>query len=122
MIICEEQIYISYLDSSASEMISKSLSTTRVGEVMEHFHHHLKKCMMAESCGEDQLGSEVGKSIFEPGSRMCLQTEETEDHWVRDETSATWTRVIVVPRKIPYHPEEGMGGPFQDRLRPGVTS
>ena len=30
MIICEEQIDISFLDNSASEMISKSLSNTRV--------------------------------------------------------------------------------------------
>ena len=53
---------------------------------------------------------------------MGLQPEETKDRWTRDETSATWTRVIVVPRKIPYHPEEGLGGPFQDRSRPRVAS
>ena len=34
MIICEEQVDISFLDSSAGEMISKSLSKTRVGAVI----------------------------------------------------------------------------------------
>ena len=53
---------------------------------------------------------------------MGLQPEETEDHWVRDETSATWTRVIVGPRKLPYHPEEDLGGPFQDQPKPSVAS
>ena len=57
MIICEEQIDISFLDSAVGEMISKSLSNTRVGEVREHFHHHLAKCTMAEFCEEDQSDS-----------------------------------------------------------------
>ena len=54
---------------------------------------------------------------------MGLQAEVTEYHWMRDEKSATWTRVIVVPRKFPYHPEEeGPGGPLRDRLGPRLTS
>ena len=101
MISCEEQTDISFLESSAAEAISKSLSNTEIAEVREHFTHHLQRCMMAELCGDV-----IGESIFESGSQMGLQPEETEDHWIRDETSATWTRVIVVPRKFPYHPEE----------------
>ena len=54
---------------------------------------------------------------------MGLQPEESGDHWMRDETSATWTRGIVVPRKSPYHPEEeGLSGPLRDQLRPRVIS
>ena len=49
--------------------------------------------MMVELCEEGQSDSEFGESIFEPGSRMGLQPEETEDYWIRDEPSATWTRV-----------------------------
>ena len=54
---------------------------------------------------------------------MVLQAEVTEDHWLRDETSATWTRLIVAPRKFPYHPEEeGPGGPLLDRPGPRLAS
>ena len=41
---------------------------------------------------------------------------------MRDETIATWTRVIVVPRKIHYHLEEGLGGPLLDRPQTRVAS
>ena len=109
IIICEEQMDISFMESPEVEAIAKSLCSTEVGEVREHFTHHLKRCMFAELCGDV-----VGESIFESGSQMGLQLEETEDHWMRGETSATWTRVIVVPRKSPYHPEEeGLSGPLR---------
>ena len=52
----------------------------------------------------------VGASIFDYGSPMGLIPGELEDHWVRDLTTATWTRSIVVPRRDFYHPSEGEGG------------
>ena len=108
MIICEEQMDISFMESPEVEVIAKSLSSTEVGEAREHFTHHLKRCMMVELCGDV-----IGESIFDSGSQMVLQVEETEDHWMRDETSATWARAIVVPRKFPYHPEESLIGPIR---------
>ena len=54
---------------------------------------------------------------------MGLHAEETEDHWIREETPAPWTRVIVVPRTFPHHPEEeGPGGPLRGRPGPILTS
>ena len=83
------------------------MANTKVGEVREHFHQQLSKCMLAELYEEDPVDADLGESIFEPGSRMGLRFEESEDHWIRDETTATWTRVIVVPRRTLYFPDEG---------------
>ena len=47
-------------------------------------------------------------SIFDHGSRMGLIPGEDEDRWLHDEKTATWTRVIRVPRKTLYHPGEGI--------------
>ena len=87
MIICEEQMDLSFMECPEAEVITKSLANTEVGEIRERFTQHLKRCMMAELCEDDV----TGESIFESGSQMGLQAEVTEDHWLRDETSATWT-------------------------------
>ena len=38
---------------------------------------------------------------------MGLPPEDSEDHLIRDETTATWTRVIVVHMRALYVPDEG---------------
>ena len=76
--------------------------------------------MVAELCEDDPFDSALGESIFEPGSRMGLQLEESEDHWIRDETTATWTRVIVIPRKTPYCFEEVRDG--RGRFRTALST
>ena len=62
---------------------------------------------MAQLCEDEEvLKEDVGESIFEPGSRMGLQSEEPEDYWIHDATAATWTRMVIVPRREYYYPEE----------------
>ena len=107
MITCEDALDTSFLSSEVAPVISGALANTSVGEVREHFHQQLSKCMLAELCEEDPADADLGESIFEPGSRMGLQPEESEAHWVRDETMATWTRLTVVPRSTVYFPDEG---------------
>ena len=98
MITCEDALDISFLSGQAAPIISEALASTRVGEVRERFLQQLSRCMLAELCEDDPVEADLGESIFEPASRMGLQPEESEDHWIRDETTATWTRVIIVPR------------------------
>ena len=38
---------------------------------------------------------------------MGLAGENAKDHWEHDPTAATWTRVVVEPRKDFYNPSEG---------------
>ena len=65
----EEQIDLSFMECPEAEVITKSLASTGVGEVREHFAQHVKRCMMAELCEDDV----TGESIFESGSQMGLQ-------------------------------------------------
>ena len=67
---------------------------------------------MTELCEDDKANADpVGASIFDHDSCMGLGLDETVDHWVRDVPVGTWTRVIMVPRKVMFHPSEGEGGP-----------
>ena len=42
MIICEESVDISFLNSEMVPLISEALSSTRVGEVREHFNSNYR--------------------------------------------------------------------------------
>jgi len=68
-----------------------------------------------------QIEAGAGESIFEHGSKMGLLGEEIKDYWIYDSTAATWTRMIVEPRRDYYHPSEGdescKDGPQLDELR-----
>ena len=57
MILCEEPLDISFLNSEMGRLISKALSSTRVGEVREHFNQQLSRCMVAELCEDDLVDS-----------------------------------------------------------------
>ena len=63
---------------------------------------------------------EVGASIFDHGSRMGIIPEESQDYWVRDLTTATWKRLIVVPRREFYHPSEGSADSSTPMLCPDL--
>ena len=96
-----------------------------VGEVRHFLDRQLGQCLLSELCEdaspEAQLGGssgeELGASIFDYGSQMGLIPDEPENYWVRDLTTATWTRFIVIPRKEFYHPSEGECGPDVSTLR-----
>ena len=49
----------------------------------------------------------MDESIFDYGRKMGLPYVEG-DYWDYDRATATWARVIVVPRKEFYHPNEGL--------------
>ena len=70
---------------------------------------------MAHYCEEEDPAEEdIGESRFEPNILMGLPIEEPEDHWMQDETIATWTRITMAPIwKLDYPGEEsppGVGG------------
>ena len=48
----------------------------------------------------------MDESIFDYGSKMGQLPYVEGDDWEYDRATATWTRVIVVPRKDFYHPSE----------------
>jgi len=121
LITCEEPVDISYLKADCAVDLSDAIACTNVGEVRHVLDRRLSQCMMTELCEEESparvlsrggsLGAELGASIFDYGSPMGIIPDESEDHWDRDLTTATWTRSIVVPRREFYHPSEGEGGP-----------
>ena len=54
---------------------------------------------------------------------MGLQPEESGDHQIHDDSIATWTRIIVIPRKELYYPgEEARGINAPRRGGPSMTS
>ena len=64
----------------------------------------------------------MSESIFDYGSKMSQLPYAEGDYWVHDKTTATWTRVIMVPSKEFYDPSEGlerssMIGPVLSNLR-----
>ena len=77
-------------------------ATLKVGGVRNYLHDRMKECMVARYCE----GEPSGESIFESDSLIRLPLDEREDHWMHDETTATWTRIIAVPRKGFYYPSE----------------
>ena len=61
--------------------------------------------MLLHYCEKDPTEEDRGESISDPDSLMGLPHDECTDHWVHDETIATW-RMIVAPRRGLYCPEE----------------
>ena len=120
MTICEEAIDISYLGTLEAAGLSEAMGSTKVGEVRKELEKKCERLLMSVLCGEDVSGDtrgiqpdraeseDPGGSIFDHGSRMGLIPGEDVDHWLRDEVTATWTRVIRVPRRAMYHPSEGI--------------
>ena len=120
MTICEEAIDISYLGTLEAAGLSEAIGSTKVGELRKELEKKCERLLMSVLCGEDVSGDtrglqsdreeseDPGGSIFDHGSRMGLIPGEDVDHWLRDEVTATWTRVIRVPRRSMYHPSEGI--------------
>ena len=114
---------ISFLDSERARNLSDAIGCSRVGEVRHLLDGRLNQCLMAELCGEDLSsglesigGSEApeddrGASIFDYESQMGVIPEELGDHWIKDSSTASWTRYVVVPRREFCHPSQGEGGP-----------
>ena len=75
-----------------------------------------------DPAGDASPGEDMDESIFDYGSTLGQLPYAERDYWGYDKTAATWTRVIVVPRKEFYHPSEGlersaMSGPALANLR-----
>ena len=110
LITCEESVDISYLDSEQARDLSDAIECTKVGEVRHTLDRCLSQCMMAELCGENISSgllstggaseAELGASIFEYGSQMGVVPDGSGDRWDRDPSTATWTRTIVVARRV----------------------
>ena len=113
LIVCEEPVDISYLGSDYARDLSDATCCTRVGEVRQALGRCVDECLMAELCEDEEAESSdsIGASIFDHESPIGLELDESADRWTRDEASATWTRLIVIPRKSFCHPIEGEGGP-----------
>ena len=86
LITCEEPVDISYLRSDLAADLSDAISCTKVGEVRSALDRCWSQCMMAEICEEESptrvlsrggsLGAELGASIFDYGSPMCIIPDE----------------------------------------------
>ena len=113
MTTCEEEVDVSFLDSSRAADLSDAIACTNVGEVRHTLDRQLKQCMLSELCEDDDGSSndeEVGASIFAYSSPMGLIPDGSGDYSVRDSTTATWTRFITVPRREFHYPNEGERG------------
>ena len=99
MMICEDGVDLSSTENDEAEMVSDAICNTKVGGVLDYLQDRLTECMVAHYCEDEPTEDNSGESIFESDSLMGLPLEEREDHWIHDETIATWTRIIVVPRK-----------------------
>ena len=120
MTTCEGEVDVSFLDSSRAADLSDATACPNVGEARHALDRQLKQRMLSELCEDDDDSSndeEVGASIFDYSSPMGLIPDESGDYWVRDSTTATWTRLITVPRREFYYPNEGERGPGLSILR-----
>ena len=100
---CEEDVDLSYLEDAEATMLSEAISSTYVGGVRSRLDEQVRSCMMRTLCQADL----EAESIFEPGSRMGVETATDADYWQYDSSRATWTRFIVIPRVDLFHPSEG---------------
>ena len=99
---CEDYIDLSFMEEDRADMVSEAICNTKIGMVRNHLQDRLKEYMVAHYCEEEPTDGNSGGSIFASDILMGLPLEEREDHWIHDETTAAWTRIIVVPRKELY--------------------
>ena len=119
----EDGVDISYRNIGKAAMLSEAIGSTNVGQLRDRLDVQLNQCLLAELvespgvsgpggndlAGVDAgLGEDMSESIFDYGSKMGQLPYDEGGCWVYDETTATWTRIIVVPRKEFYHPSEGL--------------
>ena len=110
LVICEEPMDLSFINTSHAEDLSYATCCTNVGGVLQALGRQTDDYMLAELCGDDDP-EEIGASIFDHNSSMGLELGESlgdegrvgnptglSDHWLRDESLATWTRMVMVPR------------------------
>ena len=48
MIICEEPVDVSYVESYRADAVSDAVACTNVGEVRRHLNDQLRQCLMAD--------------------------------------------------------------------------
>ena len=87
-------------------IILGAVSHAKVGLVRDHLDHRVKEYMVAHYCQQHHTEEDYGGPLFEPNSLVGLPMKGIEGHWMSDETTATWTRIIVAPRREFYYPIE----------------
>jgi len=117
----EESMDVSWMQCGGARRIGETLNYTDVGPLRDQLNAKLTQSLLDEFVDPAIVGEDSGatgeSSIFDYGSSVGLLPEAEEDHWLHDKAASTWTRVIVVPRKAYFHPEEGRkGGPSPEDL------
>jgi hypothetical protein len=121
MTILEESLDFSWMENEDARFIGEMMACTDVGPVRDQLGKRLVHSLVEEfvdpAVNEPALEDDLEGSIFDYGSSLGLLPADQGDRWVHDAIAATWTRIIVVPRKRSFHPsEDSEDGPLPGDL------